>query len=69
MQLLWEHVGCMHEAPPLCAPALAPSRCLQIAPEKHKPGMVVHAVGHPRPWNVYGGSFIYHRPDNKVALG
>jgi electron-transferring-flavoprotein dehydrogenase len=31
--------------------------------------MVVHTVGHPLPWNVYGGSFIYHMPDNKVALG
>jgi electron-transferring-flavoprotein dehydrogenase len=40
-----------------------------VAPEKHKPGLVVHAVGHPLPWDVYGGSFIYHMPDNRVALG
>lgn len=48
-----------------------PAACLpaQVAPEKHKPGLVVHTVGWPLPWNVYGGSFIYHMADNRVALG
>ena len=48
------------------------TRCavLQVAPEKHRPGLVVHTVGHPLPWNLYGGSFVYHMPDrNQVSLG
>ena len=32
-------------------------------------GEVVHTVGWPLEKNTYGGTFIYHLPDNKVALG
>ena len=42
---------------------------MQVPPEQHKPGLVVHTVGNPLPWNVYGGSFLYHMPENRVALG
>ncbi|KAI7846048.1 hypothetical protein COHA_000414 [Chlorella ohadii] len=49
--------------------ALGLKEVWEVAPEKHKPGLVVHAVGHPLPWDVYGGSFIYHMPDSRVALG
>ncbi|KAL4450143.1 hypothetical protein ABPG77_010812 [Micractinium sp. CCAP 211/92] len=49
--------------------ALGLKEVWQVAPEKHKPGLVVHTVGWPLPWNVYGGSFIYHMADNRVALG
>lgn len=41
----------------------------QVPAEQHRPGLVVHAVGHPLPWDVYGGSFLYHMPDRRVALG
>lgn len=49
--------------------ALGLKEVWEVAPEKHKPGMVIHTVGNPLPWNVYGGSFIYHMPHNRVALG
>ena len=32
-------------------------------------GEVVHTVGWPLEKGTYGGTFIYHLPDNKVALG
>ncbi|KAF2068546.1 hypothetical protein CYY_010128 [Polysphondylium violaceum] len=41
----------------------------QIKPEKHNLGLVIHTLGHPLELETYGGSFIYHLEDNKVALG
>lgn len=58
-----------HANTPCLRPTFLHPSLPQVAPEKHKPGLVVHAVGHPLPWDVYGGSFIYHMPDNRVALG
>ena len=43
-----------------------------VAPEKHVPGKVVHAVGWPlglMPGEATGGTFLYHLPDNQVSLG
>ena len=36
---------------------------------KHQPGLVVHTAGWPLDAATYGGSFLYHAEDNKVALG
>jgi len=44
-------------------------RPLQVPPEIHKPGTVVHTVGYPLGHSEYGGGFIYHMDNNKVALG
>ena len=41
----------------------------EIAPEKHKPGKVVHTVGWPMDSKTYGGSFIYHQENNQIAIG
>ncbi|MDF7675743.1 electron transfer flavoprotein-ubiquinone oxidoreductase [Neisseriaceae bacterium ESL0693] len=41
----------------------------EIVPEKSRPGQVVHTVGWPLDNQTYGGSFVYHLNDNKVALG
>lgn len=41
----------------------------QIPKEKHQPGKVVHTVGWPLDHATYGGSFIYHFSQNRVALG
>lgn len=40
-----------------------------IAPEKSKPGTVIHSIGWPLDQKTYGGSFLYHLNDNKVAVG
>ena len=43
-----------------------------VAPEKHVPGKVLHAVGWPlglKPGEATGGTFLYHLPDNQVSLG
>jgi electron-transferring-flavoprotein dehydrogenase len=39
-----------------------------IAPEKHRPGLVIHTQGWPLT-DAYGGGFLYHQADRQVALG
>ncbi len=41
----------------------------EIAPEKHRPGHVVHTVGWPLESDTYGGSFLYHAADNQLFIG
>lgn len=41
----------------------------QVAPEKHKPGLVQHSFGWPLDMKTGGGSFLYHLEDNLVAVG
>jgi electron-transferring-flavoprotein dehydrogenase len=41
----------------------------EIEPSKSKPGLVVHTAGWPLDNATYGGSFLYHLGDNKVAVG
>ncbi|TAA28277.1 MULTISPECIES: electron transfer flavoprotein-ubiquinone oxidoreductase [Pseudoxanthomonas] len=41
----------------------------QIDPAKHTPGLVVHTAGWPLDADTYGGSFLYHAEDDKVAIG
>lgn len=41
----------------------------QVDAAQHKPGMVVHTVGWPMNHATYGGSFIYHLSQQRVALG
>ncbi len=41
----------------------------EIDPARHQPGFVMHTAGWPMDNSTYGGSFMYHMEDNKVALG
>ncbi|BEP96877.1 electron transfer flavoprotein-ubiquinone oxidoreductase (plasmid) [Acidovorax sp. A79] len=41
----------------------------EIDPKKHQPGFVMHTAGWPMENDTYGGAFLYHLDDNKVALG
>ncbi|HXX85185.1 MAG TPA: electron transfer flavoprotein-ubiquinone oxidoreductase [Casimicrobiaceae bacterium] len=41
----------------------------QVAPEKHKLGLVMHTQGWPLDSKTGGGSFMYHMEDNVVAVG
>jgi len=41
----------------------------QIPETQHKPGEVVHTVGWPLDNATYGGSFIYHFSNQRVAIG
>ncbi|PWV63391.1 electron transfer flavoprotein-ubiquinone oxidoreductase [Plasticicumulans acidivorans] len=41
----------------------------EIDPAKFKPGLTMHTVGWPMDFSTYGGSFLYHFEDNKVAVG
>ncbi|TDK30800.1 electron transfer flavoprotein-ubiquinone oxidoreductase [Luteimonas terrae] len=41
----------------------------QVDPTKHEPGLVVHTAGWPLTDDTYGGSFLYHAEDGKVAIG
>jgi electron-transferring-flavoprotein dehydrogenase len=40
-----------------------------VDPHEHQRGKVIHTVGWPLDKATYGGSFIYHLSDNRVALG
>ena len=41
----------------------------QVAPEKHRKGLVQHSFGWPLGSSTGGGSFLYHLEDNLVAVG
>lgn len=41
----------------------------EVTPERFQPGLVVHTAGWPLDGQTYGGSFLYHFDDNKVAAG
>ncbi len=41
----------------------------QVAPDKHRPGLVQHTFGWPLDWRTGGGSFLYHLGDNLVSVG
>jgi electron-transferring-flavoprotein dehydrogenase len=41
----------------------------QVAPEKHRPGLVQHSFGWPLDSRTGGGSFLYHFGDNLVSVG
>ncbi|MDF2866887.1 MAG: Electron transfer flavoprotein-ubiquinone oxidoreductase [Gammaproteobacteria bacterium] len=41
----------------------------KIDSAKHSLGQVVHTIGWPLDNQTYGGSFIYHLPDNTLAIG
>ncbi len=41
----------------------------QVAPDKHKKGLVQHSFGWPLDASTGGGSFLYHLDDNLVSVG
>ncbi|MFY9840787.1 MAG: electron transfer flavoprotein-ubiquinone oxidoreductase [Xanthobacteraceae bacterium] len=41
----------------------------QVAPEKHRSGLVQHTLGWPLDSRTGGGSFLYHFDDNLVSVG
>jgi electron-transferring-flavoprotein dehydrogenase len=41
----------------------------EIDPSRHQPGFAFHTAGWPMDNATYGGAFMYHMADNKVALG
>ncbi len=41
----------------------------EIDPARHQPGFVLHTAGWPMDNATYGGAFLYHLDDNKIALG
>ncbi|MBP9904375.1 MAG: electron transfer flavoprotein-ubiquinone oxidoreductase [Rhodoferax sp.] len=41
----------------------------EVDPARHEPGLVLHTAGWPMDDKTYGGSFLYHMADNKIAMG
>jgi len=41
----------------------------EIDPSRHTPGFVMHTAGWPLQNDTYGGAFMYHLEDNKIAIG
>ncbi|GAX80098.1 hypothetical protein CEUSTIGMA_g7536.t1 [Chlamydomonas eustigma] len=49
--------------------ALGLKEVWEVPTSQHKEGTVIHTVGYPTDHGTYGGGFVYHMADNKVALG
>ncbi|MGN7613288.1 4Fe-4S dicluster domain-containing protein [Magnetococcales bacterium HHB-1] len=49
--------------------ALGIKEIWEIDPEKSDPGLVCHSIGYPLSQDLYGGSFLYHLLDNRIAVG
>ena len=49
--------------------ALGVKELWEVPSDKARPGLVVHTAGWPMDGHTYGGGFLYHLDDNKVALG
>jgi electron-transferring-flavoprotein dehydrogenase len=49
--------------------ALGVKELWEVDPAKAQPGLVVHTAGWPMDEHTYGGGFLYHLEDGKVALG
>lgn len=41
----------------------------EVSPQNHQAGLVIHTAGWPLDSKTYGGSFLYHFGENKVAVG
>ena len=41
----------------------------EVPAENHQPGLVVHTAGWPLDSDTYGGSFMYHYGENRIAIG
>jgi electron-transferring-flavoprotein dehydrogenase len=41
----------------------------QLAPEKHRPGLIVHTMGWPLDDKTGGGAFVYHFGENLCSVG
>ncbi len=41
----------------------------EVHPRRHQAGLVLHSAGWPLDNKTYGGSFLYHMADNKIAMG
>lgn len=49
--------------------ALGIKEVWEVPASQAQPGLVVHTAGWPMNQETYGGGFLYHLEDNKVALG
>ncbi len=67
-QQLIEKFGLAKNADPQTY-ALGLKEIWQVPAKKSHPGRVIHTVGWPLDNQTYGGSFIYHLTDNRIALG
>ena len=41
----------------------------EIDPARHQAGLALHSAGWPLDADTYGGSFVYHLPNNQVVIG
>jgi electron-transferring-flavoprotein dehydrogenase len=41
----------------------------EVPAANHRAGLVVHTAGWPLDADTYGGSFLYHAADNRIAIG
>lgn len=49
--------------------ALGIKELVELAEDDGRAGEAMHTFGHPLPWRMYGGGFVYHLDGRHVALG
>lgn len=49
--------------------ALGIKEVWRVDAAKHEPGKIVHTIGYPLDTSTYGGSFLYHMSESRVAIG
>ncbi len=67
-QRLMDHFNLRHNVQPQTY-GLGMKEIWQIPANQHQPGHVIHTVGWPLDNSTYGGSFIYHLSNHRVAVG
>lgn len=67
-QFLMKHFGLNRLSSPQTY-GLGIKELWRVNSAQYKPGTVWHTIGWPLDQKTYGGSFIYHLKDNKVAIG
>ena len=67
-KVLLEHFGLARDSEPQKF-GIGLKELWQVAPDKHKPGLVQHTFGWPLDRQTGGGSFVYHLDDRMVSVG
>src|SRR6267154_293938 len=67
-KVLLEHFGLSRDSEPQKF-GIGLKELWQVAPDKHKPGLVQHTFGWPLDRRTGGGSFVYHLDDRMVSVG
>jgi electron-transferring-flavoprotein dehydrogenase len=67
-KMLWAQFGLREGTDPQTY-GLGLKELWEVPEEVHEPGLVMHTIGWPLDRRTYGGSFLYHASDRRIAVG